>query len=56
MVTTDSQPVDSHVVEHAGSPRSYIVVTPSGDLRRNRSQLNVVTFRDYSNEPSRRIW
>ncbi len=42
IVTTDHQLIDGKVVEHAKSPRSYIVAAPSGDIRRNRSQLNVV--------------
>ena len=42
VVTTDSCPVQGRVVTPAESPRSYIVETPSGDLRRNRSQLNVM--------------
>ena len=42
VVTTDKQPVQGRVVEPAEAPRSYIVETPSGEVRKNRSQLNVV--------------
>ncbi len=42
VVTTDHQLIDGKVVEYAQSPRSYIVATPSGNIRRNHSQLNVV--------------
>ena len=30
------------MVERAGTPRSYIVETPNGQLRRNRRQLNLL--------------
>ena len=42
VITTEKQPVKGRVVEPAEAPRSYIVETPSGEVRRNRSQLNVV--------------
>ena len=42
VVTTDHQKLDGKVVEQAESLRSYIVVTLSGNIRRNYSQLNVV--------------
>ena len=42
VITTDKQPVEGRVVEPAEAPRSYIMETPSGEVRRNRSQLNVV--------------
>ena len=43
VITTDhDQPVQGRVVQPASTPRSYIVETPSGEVRRNRSQLNVL--------------
>lgn len=42
VVTTESRPVEGRVVQPAQTPRSYIVETPSGELRRNRGQLNIV--------------
>ena len=41
-VNTGQDPVRGRVVSTSEAPRSYIVETPSGDIRRNRSQLNVV--------------
>lgn len=41
-VNTGPEPVRGTVTNAAEQPRSYQVSTPSGDLRRNRSQLNVV--------------
>ena len=40
-ITTDGQNSPGRTVRRADAPRSYIVQTPSGELRRNRSQLNV---------------
>ena len=45
VITTDNEPVEGSVVRPAGTPRSYIVKTPSGEVRRNRSQLNIVPER-----------
>ena len=42
MVTTDQQNVPGRVLQPACTPRSYIIETPSGDIRRNHSQLNIV--------------
>ena len=42
MVTTDQHNVPGRVLQPAGTPRSYIVETPSGDIQRNCSQLNIV--------------
>ena len=36
------QKAEGTVVERAGTPRSYIVETPNGQLRRNRRQLNLL--------------
>ena len=41
-VTTGDQPVLGRVVSSAAAPRSYIVDTPSGHIRRNRSHLNPI--------------
>ena len=50
-VTTDGQPTTGRIVRSANAPRSYIVDTPSGSIRRNRSQLNAVPDTQ-SNTPS----
>ena len=41
-VNTGSEPVRGTVTAPTEQPRSYMVNTPSGELRRNRSQLNIV--------------
>lgn len=41
-VTTGGHHTTGRTVTTAHTPRSYIVRTPSGEIRRNRSQLNVV--------------
>lgn len=41
-VTTGKDPVRGRVVSASDSPRSYIVDTPTGEIRRNQSQLNIV--------------
>ena len=41
-ITSESQPVQGKVISTAGSPRSYMVSTPSGEIHRNRSHLNIV--------------
>ena len=41
-VTMDGQPTTGRIVRSANAPRSYIVDTQSGSIRRNRSQLNAV--------------
>ena len=40
-ITTNEQNSTGRTIRRADAPRSYIVQTPSGELRRNRSQLNV---------------
>ena len=37
VITTDKQPMEGRVVESAETPCSYIVQTPSGEVRRNRT-------------------
>ena len=41
-ITNDAEPVRGTVVSQADFPRSYIVETPSGPIRRNRGHLNAV--------------
>ena len=40
-ITTGRNPVAGRTVNMADTPRSYIVQTPSGEIRRKRSQLNI---------------
>lgn len=39
-ITTNGNPTPGRVIARADAPRSYIVETPSGQVRRNRIQLN----------------
>ena len=39
-ITSGDQPVSGRVISPADTPRSYIVETPSGQVRRNRQHLN----------------
>ena len=41
-ITSGSSPSSGRVTAHASVPRSYIVDTPQGEMRRNRLHLNVV--------------
>ena len=41
-ITTGNRPHPGRIVSTAPTPRSYIVSTPSGDIRRNLSHLNPV--------------
>jgi transposase InsO family protein len=50
-VTTDGKRIPGQVVAHAEEPRSYLVETSGGVLRRNRHHLNPVP-EDYSNPDS----
>lgn len=52
-VNTGPEPVRGTVTNAAEQPRSYQVSTPSGDLCRNRSQLNVVPPRESDPESPR---
>ena len=61
-ITSESVPVPGRVVSPGETPRSYVVETPSGQLQRNRSQLNVAPNETSSTElqtpqssPPRRI-
>ena len=40
-VSTDGDAVPGTVISPAGSPRSYVVQTPTGEIRRNQHQLLV---------------
>ena len=39
-MTTGNSQTPGRVVSNAGTPRSYLVNTPSGPVRRNRQHLN----------------
>ena len=41
-ITTGEQPTTGTVLRPAATPRSYIIQTPSGQIRRTRQHLNVV--------------
>ena len=41
-ITSGSSPTSGRVTAHASAPRSYIVDTPQGEMRRNQLHLNVV--------------
>ena len=41
-VRTDGQTVEGRVLGPAQTPRSYVVETPAGEIRRNQSQLTIV--------------
>ena len=44
-ITSESQPIRGTVTSSGNSPRSYVVETPSGEVRRNRAHLRVVPER-----------
>ena len=41
-VNTGQEPIQGRVTSAFGLPRSYVVQTPTGEIRRNRSHLNIV--------------
>ena len=41
-ITSEDKPIEGKVKCAAGPPRSYVVETPSGELHRNRSHLQVI--------------
>ena len=43
VVRTGGHTVEGRIVGPADMPRSYIVETPTGEIRQNRSQLTVVS-------------
>ena len=40
-ITTNGQRLEGQVAQSVDTPRSYVIVTLNGELRRNRTQLNV---------------
>ena len=44
-ITTERQPIQGKVISPAESPRPYVVSTPSGEVHRNQSHLNIVPDR-----------
>ena len=50
-VSTDGDPVQGRIVSSADTPRSYLVDTPSGQLRRNRHHLTIVPDSPRTFEP-----
>ncbi len=52
-ITTNGQRLEGQVSQSVDTPRSYVIVTPRGELRRNRTQLNVApAIAQESNEQS----
>ena len=41
-VTSETQPIQGRIITRTDNPRSYVVETPSGELQRNSTHLNVV--------------
>jgi transposase InsO family protein len=41
-VTSENRSIHGRVVSQASNPRSHVVQTPSGELQRNRTHLNIV--------------
>ena len=41
-MTTDTNAIPGRIALSAETPRSYITQTPTGEIRRNRSQLRVM--------------
>ena len=41
-ITSEIQPIRVCVVSRATNPRSYVVETPTGELQRNSTHLNVI--------------
>ena len=50
-ITSERQPMEGRVVSAADSPRSYVIDTPSGQVHRNRSHLNVVPEQSMPEQP-----
>ena len=48
-ITGDTEPIPGRIVTPAETPRSYIVETPTGEVRRNRSQLRAVPENEQGN-------
>ena len=41
-ITSDDQPISSRVISLASIPRSDVIETPTGPVRRNRQHLNII--------------
>ena len=54
-ITGDTQPISGRVNTFADTPRSYLVETPSGQVRRNRHHLNKVPETSHLSESSNTI-
>ena len=58
-ITSGQQPATGTVIQPADTPRSYIVNTPSGQIRRNRQHLNIVPTQqeptDQTNPPDQTV-
>ncbi len=52
-ITSGDQPATGTVVLPASTPRSYVVETPTGQVRRNRQHLDVVPGRPESIDRTR---
>ena len=49
-ISTDNGPIPGRIQSPATTPRSYVVSTPSGEVRRNRGQLRVVPSSNHPRE------
>ena len=49
-VTTDTNAICGRIISSAEAPRSYIIQTPTGEIRRNWSQLRVMSECESSTE------
>ena len=54
-ITTDNRHIPGRVTSTAETPRSYFVDTPSGTLRRNRGDLNVMPDNCDTGEPTQTV-
>ena len=50
-ITSESEHIKGRVVSSAEHPRSYVVETPTGEIRRNRSHINVVPEQAETEQP-----
>ena len=50
-VTSSNRPVPGRVITPVETPRSYLVETPSGQIRRNQQHLNIVPKSSVSTLP-----
>ena len=51
-VSSGQTPTPGQINSHANTPRSYIVNTPGGQIRRNRQHLNIIPDNANDNQPS----